>query len=769
MQQELRESELRYRSIVDSAFDAIISIDKRNLITEFNPAAEALFGWNRQQVLGRDLCDTIIPAALREGHRRGLERHRNSPETVKPGVRLELSALHSSGREFPIELTVNRVAGGLLPRFTAVIRDVTARRAAEAEAQLLAAQLKASESQYRLLFVDNPQPMYVYDPQSLRFLAVNAAAVAQYGFTEAEFLEITLAQLRPEAERAAWQRDVMSRPYRGQQRHNSRHQRKNGDVVEVESLGNDIVFEGKPARVVLALDVTEHRRAAVDLRRSEACFRDLTELSADWFWEQDENLRFVGMKGSPFPLLVPPYSNILGKTRWELPGTPTEGGWDAHRRLLERHQPFRDFEVQRTTDDGSPRVLSLSGTPVFDDDGRFSGYRGVGRDITGRRQAEQALHESQRALSALMSNFPGMAYRCGNDPHWTLEFASEGTYALTGWRPEAFLSGQARYGDLIDARDRGLIWAQVQAAIATSQPFELTYRITTAQGAQKWVWERGSAVRGAHGEVLALEGFVSDITERRRAEEEVERLNAQLEERVKQRTAELEAVNAELEAFSYSIAHDLRSPLTSIDGFSHTLDELYGQALGDPGRHYLDRIRAGVRQMSDLTDAMLTLARLSRVKLRSELVDLAALARSTMTQLREVQPQRDATLDAPDHLYARGDPRLLAQVVANLLGNAWKFSGSKPQTRISLASRPGDHGETVYYVADCGAGFDMAYAARLFGAFQRLHAPSEFEGTGIGLALVQKIVSRHGGRIWAEARPGCGATFFFTLPGEPTP
>ena len=135
MQQELRESELRYRSIVDSAFDAIISIDKRNLITEFNPAAEALFGWNRQQVLGRDLCDTIIPAALREGHRRGLERHRNSPETVKPGVRLELSALHSSGREFPIELTVNRVAGGLLPRFTAVIRDVTARRAAEAEAE----------------------------------------------------------------------------------------------------------------------------------------------------------------------------------------------------------------------------------------------------------------------------------------------------------------------------------------------------------------------------------------------------------------------------------------------------------------------------------------------------------------------------------------------------------------------------------------------------------------------------------------------------------
>jgi PAS domain S-box-containing protein len=635
------------------------------------------------------------------------------------------------------------------------------------QAQLLAAQLKASEAQYRSLFVDNPQPMYVYDPQSLRFLAVNAAAIAQYGFSEAEFLQLTLPDLRPQAERAAWKRNVMNRPYRGQQRHNGRHQRKNGEVVEVESLANDILFQGKPARLVLAIDVTEHRRASLDLRRSEARFRDLTELSADWFWEQDENFRFIGMKGSPFPLLVPPYSNILGKTRWEMPGTPTQGDWDDHRRVLERHERFYDFEVQRVGDDGSTRVLSLTGAPVFDDDGKFTGYRGVGRDITDRRRAEQALHESQRALAALMSNLPGMAYRCRNDPDWTMEFASEGAHALTGWRPDAFVCGRARYGDLIHAHDRELVWDKVQRAIATNQPFEMTYRITTAQGALKWVWERGSAVRDANGQVLALEGFVSDITERRRAEDEVARLNAELEERVKRRTAELEAVNAELEAFSYSIAHDLRSPLTSIDGFSHTLHELYGQALGDSGRHYLGRIRAGVKQMSELTDAMLSLARLSRVTLRSEPVDLAVLARSTMAQLREAQPQRDAVLDMPEHLYARGDPRLLAQVVANLLGNAWKFSGGKPQTRITFASRSGDKGETVYYVADCGAGFDMAHAARLFGAFQRLHAASEFEGTGIGLALVHKIVTRHGGRIWAQARPACGATFFFTLAGEP--
>jgi PAS domain S-box-containing protein len=768
LRRELHESQQRYRSIVDSAFDAIITIDQQNLITEFNPAAEAMFGWTRQQVMGRDLGETIIPAALREAHRRGLDRYRDSAHAPRLGIRLELSALHAAGNEFPIELTVSRVEGGGAPKFTAVIRNLTARRAAEAEARALAEQWHASESQYRSLFVDNPQPMYVYDAPTLRLVAVNTAALAQYGFTEAEFLQLTVADLRPAAVRETWARDAMGTPFRGQQRHPGQQSRKNGELFDVECFANDIVFRGKPARLVLAIDVTEQRRAALGLRRSEARFRALTDLSADWFWEQDENFRFVAVEGSRFPTLLQPGVTILGRTRWELPGSIPQGGWDEHRAQLERHKPFLDFEVARTAPDGSQRFLSLSGTPIFEDDGRFAGYRGVGRDITERRRAEQALSESQRALAALMSNLPGMAYRCGNTPLFPMEFVSEGAYALTGLRPDALLSGAVNYGDLIHPDDRVPLWTRVQEAVARDQPFELTYRITAADGGEKWVWERGGAVRNAQGEVVALEGFISDVTERRQAQEEVARLNAELEERVRHRTEQLQAANAELEAFAYSIAHDLRSPLTSIDGFSHSLIELCAQALGEQGRHYLGRIRAGVRQMSDLTDAMLSLARLSRVKLRWETVDLAALARATVTQLGEGEPGRDTRLDAPAHLYAQGDPRLLAQVVANLVGNAWKFSAAKPLTRITLGTQPGEHGEVVYFVADQGAGFDMAHASRLFGAFQRLHSPSEFEGTGIGLALVQKIVSRHGGRIWAQARPGDGATFFFTL-GEGHP
>jgi PAS domain S-box-containing protein len=364
-------------------------------------------------------------------------------------------------------------------------------------------------SEYRSLFVDSPLAMAVYDPQTLRIVAVNAAAIAMYGFSQEEFLARKIDELRPEEDRDSWHREVYSQPVVGLRRYTGRHCRKNGELFHIQAAANDIEFDGRPARVVA----------------------------------------------------------------------------------------------------------------------------------------------------------------------------------------------------------------------------------------------------------------VTDVSDSRRAQEEIARLNAELEQRVQQRTAQLEAANHELETFAYSIAHDLRSPLTSIDGFSQSLEALCGDQLAEPGRHYLNRIRAGVRQMSDLTDAMLSLARLSRVQLRCEAVDLAQAARDALDLLREQQPGREVHAEIPARLPARGDPRLLGQVMTNLVANAWKFSGGKQRTEIRIGTLAGERGETVYFVADRGAGFDMAHASRLFGAFQRLHAPSEFEGTGIGLALVQKIVMRHGGRIWAQAAPGEGATFFFTLGG----
>jgi light-regulated signal transduction histidine kinase (bacteriophytochrome) len=245
--------------------------------------------------------------------------------------------------------------------------------------------------------------------------------------------------------------------------------------------------------------------------------------------------------------------------------------------------------------------------------------------------------------------------------------------------------------------------------------------------------------------------------------EEVLRLNAGLEQRVKERTAQLEAANKELEAFSYSIAHDLRAPLSSIDGFSQMLEEAAGQELGGRCRHYLNRIRAGVRQMGELTDGLLSLASLSRANLRNEPVDLAVLARAAAAACRDGAPQRVADIEIAPALPVRGDPRLLSQVVGNLVGNAWKFTSRVDRAHIEIGCMPGADGEAVYFVRDNGAGFDMAYASRMFEAFQRMHSPAEFEGTGVGLAIVHGVVTRHGGRIWAESAPQRGATFYFTL------
>ncbi|WP_051181686.1 ATP-binding protein [Thermithiobacillus tepidarius DSM 3134] len=252
--------------------------------------------------------------------------------------------------------------------------------------------------------------------------------------------------------------------------------------------------------------------------------------------------------------------------------------------------------------------------------------------------------------------------------------------------------------------------------------------------------------------------------ERRQAEAEIRQLNAELERRVAERTAELSAVNQELESFSYSVSHDLRAPLRGIDGFSRAVLEDCGDILSDSCRQDLERVRAASQRMAQLIDDLLQLAQATRGELRREPVNLSDLARRIATNLYASEPEREVEFHVAPDVIARGDPRLLQVVLENLLGNAWKFTGKHANARIEFGAFAQD-GQTVYFVRDNGAGFDMAYAGKLFGAFQRLHGASEFEGTGVGLAIVQRIIRRHGGRIWAESTVGQGATFCFTLGG----
>lgn len=253
-----------------------------------------------------------------------------------------------------------------------------------------------------------------------------------------------------------------------------------------------------------------------------------------------------------------------------------------------------------------------------------------------------------------------------------------------------------------------------------------------------------------------------EVIRRQRVEEELHRLNAELEKRILERTADLAAANEELETFAYATSHDLRAPLRGIDGYTQALLEAYGNKLDSEGRGFLDAVHAGSQRMSRLVEGLFQLSLSARAKLQREKIDLSLLAQEIAAELRRDEPARMADFVVAPEITAEGDPALLRAVLQNLIGNAWKYTSKQPQTRIEFGVTE-QEGRCIYFVRDNGAGFDMRHAAKLFEPFQRLHRESDFPGAGIGLATVRRIINRHGGRVWADAAEGKGATFYFTL------
>jgi PAS domain S-box-containing protein len=382
-----------------------------------------------------------------------------------------------------------------------------------------------------------------------------------------------------------------------------------------------------------------------------------------------------------------------------------------------------------------------------------------------RRRSEEAARQAATKLreQASLINLAPDAIVVRNLDR-TVRFWNKGAERLYGWSAEEVLG---KTMEEVMYRDPQTLIAAFDQVLAADGDWASELEQVARDGSAVYVEIRSTVVRDEHGQVNGVLGVNTDIRERKQAREEILQLNASLEDRVEQRTAQLKFANQQLEAFSYSVSHDLRSPLSSVDGFSNLLEKALtrsGEALlTERSRHYLARIRAGVGQMGELIDAMLSLAQVSRSCLLWAPVDLSAQAEALLLGFQEREPGRVAQLQVEPGLLAQGDARLLRQVLDNLLGNAWKFTAGQACTCITLGQQTGRTGETVYFVRDNGAGFDMAYAEKLFGAFQRLHTQTEFAGTGIGLATVQRIIARHGGRIWADSVQDQGATFYFTL------
>jgi PAS domain S-box-containing protein len=433
----------------------------------------------------------------------------------------------------------------------------------------------------------------------------------------------------------------------------------------------------------------------------------------------------------------------------------------SSQKTIQENRPY-EVEYRVRWEDGSIHTVCARGRLTRDEAGRPLGILGILWDITEHKQDVEALQNiAQRLLLATTSANIGV---------WDWDFLSG---SMT-WDDRMFELYGASHGeiqgtvqdwkDALHPDDLERAISECEAAIRGEAPFGTEFRVKHRDGAIHWIKANALVLRDQHGKPVRMIGLNQDITEQRKAQDEVHCLNQSLEKRVQERTAQLEVANKELEAFSYSVSHDLRSPLRSIDGFSRVLTEDYQDKLDENGKHYLSRIQLGTQRMGHLIDDLLKLSKTSRHEMTVSECDLSRLCSQVVGDLADLNPERRIEVIIQPGMLVQADHRLIRVVLENLLGNAWKFTSKSEAPRIEVGEIVSSGGKRTFFIRDNGAGFDMAYADKLFNAFQRLHASSDFEGTGIGLAIVQRIIHRHGGRVWAEAKPDEGATFYFAIP-----
>lgn len=386
------------------------------------------------------------------------------------------------------------------------------------------------------------------------------------------------------------------------------------------------------------------------------------------------------------------------------------------------------------------------------------------RDLSGRIAQEKALEESKRQLTTLMNNLPGMAYRCSYDENWTMRFVSQGVFKLTGYTAEQILENtEISYNRLIIPEDRKYVKETIDKAVQQEKMFKLIYKIRTAQNTEKWVLEQGQAVRDKAGKIIALEGLVLDITDRKKYEQELDKLNRELEERIQQRTANLKETLNELEVFSYSVSHDLRAPLRAIEGFTQALVEDYADKFDKTGQDYAQRIIDSVKHMQELISDLLDYSRLSRKEISMSKIDLDKIVDTVLQNLQPELEAKEADIDIQKPLgTVKSNSTLLRQILINLLTNAVKFTkpGKKPQIKVDSKFR----GKYIRLsIEDNGIGIKEEYQDKIFNIFERLHSSEDYAGNGIGLALVKKAARKLGGDCGVISDGKTGSTLWIDI------
>jgi len=784
------------------------SLDKPGLHIVFvNDAFERRTGYSREEVLGQS------PRILQGPNTQEseLDRIGVALKNWQP-VRAELINYTKSGEEFWIELDMVPVAdnGGWFTHWVAVERDITQRKLAEQA-------MSDSEQRYAALFEQAPVPMWVYDAETLQFLTVNSAAVTSYGYSVAEFLSMSIFDIRPDTDALEFENYRLQNLPESSRRWN--HLRKDGSVFPVRGVSRPIQFAGKNARFVLALDVSAQVQAENDVRdylttlqRAALANQTITlHLSVDRLMDEValQARCVIGSHQAVVSLcmdddwtnathvfsLSDKYSGY-GVDDSSGVSQPHKllsmGGADVYTSICEKNQVMRmtqaelelhpdwrsaaGFALQRPTMRGwlAIALVGRNGKKIglLQLSDKFKGDFTLQDEYVATELAQFAsiAIENAQLLEEVKQLNAGLEYKvtertaalarqealfrelADQAPQviWTADTRGHVTYLNRAWFD--LMGGHfcdwdgLKWFSAIHPEDLPQVQANWVLAVASQTPYFGVRRLLDKNGSFHAMSYRASPVFNADGKVDFWVGIDADVTEIKAIEEA------------------LRLSNQELEAFSYSVSHDLRSPLNTIDGFSRLLAKQLGTDVSDKERHYLSRIQAGVAQMGKLIEDLLSLAQVSRKQLHHEKVDLSDICQQICGEWQARHPDREVAVCIENGLQGFGDNGLIRIVLENLLGNAWKFTSHLAQATIRVGQKTDVAGLSVFFISDNGAGFDMAYADKLFVAFQRLHLATEFPGTGIGLATVSRAIARQGGLLWAEAAVGKGATFSFTLP-----